>query len=265
MLRSPSPPPIARYGASTRSRVTAFGLSLATTILFLWVMIQMGAFTPLGEKDGGKLVAIDLAPEGKAERTKAAQSPQQDRREQKVVQVLPPPPTPPRVKVTNPDAPQLPPDFILMTRDQYAATDISKMARAAGGKAGAGSGTGNTGSEHGPGEGPNGARMYNAEWYREPSDAEISTYLPASHAPGDWGIIACRTVERFHVEDCQEVSESPPGSGIARALRRASWQFLVRPPRVNGKAMIGAWVRVRFDFKERKRRDGDVPPMLGAD
>jgi protein TonB len=262
MLWSPSPPPIARYGPSARSRATAFGLSLATTILLLWVMIQMGAFTPLGQKNGGKLVAIDLAPEGKAERTKAAQSKQQDMRQQKVVQTLPPPPTPPRVKVPNPDAPKLPPDFIPMTHDQYAATDISKMARQAGGSAGAGSGTGNSGSAYGPGEGPGGAKLYNAEWYREPSDAEISGYLPAGHVPGEWAMIACRTVEKFHVEDCQELGESPAGSGIARALRRASWQFLVRPPRIDGKPMIGAWVKIRFDFRPAKRSAQES--LLGA-
>ena len=45
-------------------------------------------------------------------------------------------------------------------------------------------------------------------------------------------------------------------SGIARGLRDAAWQFRVRPPRVGGKPMIGAWVRILITFG----KDGD--PMV---
>ncbi|MEL0253514.1 MAG: hypothetical protein VW935_16465, partial [Novosphingobium sp.] len=94
--------------------------------------------------------------------------------------------------------------------------------------------------------------LYAAQWYREPTDAEIGPYMPPRRTNGDWAMIACKTVEKYHVEDCQELGESPPGSGLARAIRQASWQFLVRPPRVNGKPQIGEWVRIRFDFRAKK-------------
>ena len=118
-------------------------------------------------------------------------------------------------------------------------------ARASGGDAAGGQASG--GGE-GAGDGPDGAHLYRADWYRKPTDAELAPYLTRGTPPGAWGEIACRTIDRYHVEDCRELGESPPGSGLSRALRQAGWQFLVRPPRVDGKAQIGTWVRIHFSF-----------------
>jgi protein TonB len=166
------------------------------------------------------------------------------------VQAVPRPPQEQPKQVPN-----LP--WLKLSRQDFAASDISKLPKRAAETSGEG-GPASPGSAgaYGPGEGPGGARLYNAQWYREPTRAELVTYMPHRDVAGGWAMIACKTQERFRVEDCRELGESPPGSGLARALRLAAWQFLVRPPRLDGKPMIGAWVRIRFDFTRGKESDG---------
>lgn len=101
------------------------------------------------------------------------------------------------------------------------------------------------------GSGPNGEPLYAAAWYREPYDDELSGYLSTARGPGS-ALIACRTVPDFRVEDCVELGENPKGSGIARAVLAAAWQFRVRPPRVGGVSKIGEWVRIRIDYQQRR-------------
>jgi len=112
------------------------------------------------------------------------------------------------------------------------------------GRVGAGDASGSLYSANGA---PGGEPLYNAEWVREPTRAELSTYLPRNLPDASWGVIVCRTVGRNRVEDCQELGDSQPGIGLARAMRQAAFQFQVRPPRVGGKAQVGAWVRIRID------------------
>ena len=166
----------------------------------------------------------------------------------------------PAVSVQQATAPAVPPptpetkplNMIMVTSDQFRAGDISKMPRPSGAPAGdaqmADNGDGSQGQRA-----PNGERLYDAAWYREPTDAEMGAYMPKRQLPdGAWGDVYCRTAPDWRVEDCHELGESPPGMGLARAVRLASWQFKVRPPRVGGKTLIGSWVRIRFNSTNSK-------------
>jgi hypothetical protein len=109
-------------------------------------------------------------------------------------------------------------------------------------------------SDRSVGEGPGGAKVYQAEWFREPTDAEIGGYLPRGLRQSGWALIICRTIPDNRVEDCREMEESPIGSGLARSMRQAAWQFRVRPTRIGGKPQIGTWVRIRFDLTQKAGR-----------
>ncbi len=94
--------------------------------------------------------------------------------------------------------------------------------------------------------------MYAAAWYREPTDQELAGYLSTAQGPG-WGLITCKTVADFRVEDCVGLDEYPEGSQILRAVLAAAWQFRVRPPRVGGVSQVGDWVRIRIDYDREAR------------
>lgn len=98
------------------------------------------------------------------------------------------------------------------------------------------------------GTAPNGEPLYAARWYREPGE-EIRGYLSAA-SPG-WGLIACRTIPNYFVTDCVPLGETP-GSMLNRSMLAASGQFRVRPPRLGGKVLVGAWVRIRIDYTVRR-------------
>jgi protein TonB len=149
-----------------------------------------------------------------------------------------------------------PPPPLIGGMELFEAADIGKMKGRSGDSDGEATGKGDSVAAYGPGEGSGGQKLYNAEWYREPSRAELAGYLTSGAPPGSWALIACRTIEDFHVDNCRSLGEAPIGSGLARAMRLAAWQFRVRPPRVGGKAMVGAWVRIRFDFDREGGRNG---------
>ena len=238
------------YRSSLRSRVIAAALSALFVALALLMLVMMGRFAGQPGSAVARLAAIAM-PQGHQAREKAkahaAAPSRQPLTPQVTPPVVPPPPVPPHSAL----------NLIPMSRAEMAAADISRMARSQD----SGGASGDSKAAYGPGEGPGGAHLYNAEWYREPSHAQIAGYLPRGAPPGSWAVIACRTIEHYHVDNCQQLDESPPGSGLSRALRDAAWQFLVRPPRLNGHPQVGSWVRIRFDFTRKGRDDpGDADP-----
>lgn len=97
------------------------------------------------------------------------------------------------------------------------------------------------------GTAPDGKPLYRAEWYREPTPQELAGYLSTARSPSV-GIMACKTVADFRVENCVLESETPAGSNIGRAILASAWQLQVRPPRVGGRMLYGEWVRIRISY-----------------
>ena len=220
---------------SARQRALVIGLTLLAEALFLLVLLGLGPAT-WTVREAGQPTLVDLI------NAPPAPSPAPAKAAEAKSKTPPPVPQPPTPKL--PPSPLAKSPFLKLTREEYAAADISKLGSAGGqGKASGGETSASVGT------GPGGATLYKAEWYREPTDAELAGYLPnRSIEPGSWAEVACKTIPDNRVENCQAIGESPPGSGLGKALRLAGWQFRIRPPRVDGKPMVGTWVRVHIDF-----------------
>lgn len=227
---------------TSRRRAASLLLAIAIEILIVLAFISFN-FTPKPRPEfkGGTLSTFDVASEDKRD---AQPAPRKTTEATK----SPPRPVPPTFKprIVLPDRPL---DLLVVSKEVYAASDISKLGTNAP-NAGADLAQGNSpGDSERVGTGPNGEALYAAEWVREPTRQELSFYLPKRMPEGGgWGLVACRTAERFHVEDCVELGNSPPGSRLASAVRQAAWQFLVRPPRIGGRPQVGEWVRIRIDY-----------------
>ena len=221
-----------------RNRKTALVIVVIVEALLILALLSLAVSPSPPRKAGGDLSTFDIAAE-KAAPEKARKSTTTQK-----ATITPPVETPP---ITLPTPPIPTPNMVVVSKDDFAAADISKL-----GKSGSGSSKG----VYGPGEGPGGKTLYPAEWYVEPPDSALRPYLPDGAPPGSWAMIACQTIARYHVENCYTLGQSH--AGLSSALRQAAWQFLVRPPRVDGKVLVGAWVRIRFDFT-RKPKSDDTP------
>ena len=219
-------------------RASGLAVAVAINVLVMLALIGIGYRpVPMAKRSGG--LVVDLLPASPSPAAAPERRPEV-REQLKAKPVREPPPIViPRKAQITPE-PRL--DMIELTRDEFVAADIGKLPKASGGAL-----AGRSGDSQQAGVGPNGQALYNAEWVREPTPAELSGYLPPKWRDG-WGEIACRTVAGHRVDDCIELASFPRGSRFASAVRQAAWQFRVRPPRKNGRELVGEWVQIRIDY-----------------
>lgn len=219
-----------------RRRLSGFTAAIAVNLVLLFVLLTIGII-PIPKPRATISTIVDLIPN---DSTKEAEAPSPAKAKQVQKSPVTPRKPPPKPLPERPKVPNVQPlPMIEMSKDELAAADISNIASKAEAR-----GEGNSKTV---GRGPNGETLYAAEWAREPTDAELSGYLP-KNAPEGYGLIACKTIPGDRVEDCIELGNDPPGSHLASAIRQAAWQFRVRPPRKGGKELIGSWVRIRIDY-----------------
>jgi protein TonB len=256
-VAGPDPRAPGRYGAPTESRVVAAVLSAGVCALLLLVLIAMSAVQDLGKSSGVILTALKFAPPPVEKQKKI--EPHKSARAPKPAQQTAPAATmklPPHIEVNNPRKDPWPEGFIHTNHLDMANGDIAKIhSGVAPGNAQASGGGG-----HSAGDGPDDLGFYKAEWYRKPPRRALDSYMRPGQDPGRWAEISCRMIEDHRVEDCHELAESPRGSGMARVLREAAWQFLVRPPVSNGKVLIGERVRIHYDFTREKAEQTPETP-----
>lgn len=207
---------------------------MAVNLVLLFVLLRLGII-PLPEPKATQSTIVDLVPAETAQTATRAAPARAKHVAISPVAVRKPAPEPKKPKVPT----FSPSPLIEMSSDELAAADITAISKAAEAN---GEGDSKT-----VGRGPNGELLYAAEWAREPTDAELSGYLP-KNAPDGAGLVACRTIPGDRVDDCIELGNDPPGSHLASAVRQAAWQFRVRPPRKGGKELVGSWVRIRIDY-----------------
>lgn len=241
------PSPYARQ--PFRRRLSGFALAVAINIGLLLILMTLGVIPPPSQKTM-RGVVIDLIPASRSASPTQSKTETQRPHIETNRPVPKPPPIILPVKPTitpPPKHPAKPSPWLEMSKDDMAAADLSNIPAA---------GSGGGGDSEVVGKGPNGEALYNAEWAREPTDAELAGYLP-KNAPEGYGLIECKTIPNDRVDDCIELDQEPHGSHLASAVRQAAWQFRVRPPRKGGHALIGSWVRIRIDYYHYGSGSGD--------
>ena len=241
-------------------------MALLIEALLLLAFLSLGPPEQPGKKED-RLTTVSLDPYEVPEEAPEPSSPEPEQKaeeqpspEQPATEEPPPPtpadPQPPRpvqpppVPIARPVIPEPLQQPSQVTTPQPPAKP-APPARRAYGPPDTGSPTASSDTER-VGTAPNGEPLYAAAWYRKPKPEQLRGYLSTASGPG-WGLIACRTVADYRVEDCVGLDEYPQGSQINRAVLAAAWEFRVRPPFLGGRPLVGSWVRIRIDYGLERR------------
>ena len=239
-----------REGPSLRRRASSFALAIGVNLLIIFALLSLNAPSLKRPRFKGGPTLLDLRPDTA---TAPAVQPTRAKAEPRAApeKARPVPPLPPVKPPPLPSENPLP--FIVLTKEEFAAGDIARLGTKGAGAGDRGAQASAAGDSEPVGTAPDGEPLYAAQWYRRPTHAELSGYLPERMPKEGWGLVACKTVERYRVDDCVELDSWPLGSRLAGAVRLAAWQFLVRPPRVGGKELVGTWVRIRIEYSQSAR------------
>jgi protein TonB len=232
-----------------RRRIASMALTIAIHVGLLLLLLELAPpLKRLIRSGGSQLITVSTAPDAQEEtasssatrthRTHAASPP--------AAAVVPPP------KIVLPD--KAAPWVLTPGLERFDVRQVPQTQRATANSDASATDEANADSgDHPAAYGPGGQPLYDADWYREPTDAELAFYLKKARPGPGFAVIGCQMVARYHVANCFPIDESL-GSGLARAMVEASWQFQVLPPRIGNKQQLGTWVRIRFDFREQKDR-----------
>jgi len=269
--RYPATPLVERLRTGAGRRALAIASALLIETLLLLLLLSLGAEKRSGKSEATIKVVDVRSPqiaEAAADPSSAEPAPRVDERpapQQPVAQQPPterPPSRPavpllpaptqtqalPATRSVLPEPEARPPSFEL---PRNAAPAAPTGGRKVYGPPDRGGSSASRDSER-VGTAPNGEPLYAAEWYREPEGRMLRAYLSTASGPG-WGLIACRTVPDYRVEDCVGLDEYPEGSQIKRAVLAAAWEFRVRPARIGGRSQVGSWVRIRIEYNIQRR------------
>lgn len=233
-------------------RTLSISLALLVEALLLLLLLSLGVGEQPGDKEQ-RLTVVNLRADEPSQEAAEPESPEREQPPEErpaPEQPQPPQPAEPKAAPIAPaiiPVPQAPPPAVDLpstlvrpapsARPLYGPPDSGRRASR---------------DTERVGTAPNGEPLYAAAWYTEPSDAMLRDYLATARGPG-WGLIACRTVADYHVDDCVGLAEYPEGSQINRAVLAAAWEFKVRPPRLGGRELVGSWVRIRIDYSIERR------------